>query len=190
VEARPEPRPKPPARAAPQRPPGWWIGAGAGGLFAGQGQRSTVASLSTGVERPFFRRRLGLQLSTDVQTNAFAIAWPTGHASIRQFPVRMGAYLPILLGIGQLETGIGVDLDVISVAFSDGPASGTEIRASPGADAALGWALFLPHDIYLRAAARAGIQVSYALTTSNDTTIFTTPRFDLHLGIEFGVWFP
>jgi hypothetical protein len=143
-----------------------------------------------GVERPFLKRRLGLQLSADVQTNAFAIGWPSGHADIRQFPVRMGAYLPILLGFGQLEPGIGVELDVISVAFSDGPASGTEIRASPGADAALGWALFLPHDIYVRASAQAGIQVSYVLTTSNDTTIFTTPRFDLLLGIELGVWFP
>jgi hypothetical protein len=194
AEARPEPprragKPPPPSKPLPA--PGWRIGAGGGGLFTGGGQRSTVASLSLGVERPFFfKRRLGLQLSAAVQTNVFAIGWPTGHADIRQFPVRMGAYLPILLGFGQLEPGIGVDLDVISVAFTDGPASGTEMRASPGADAALAWALFLPHDIFVRAFARGGIQVPYVLTTSNDRTIFTTPRFDLLLGIELGVWFP
>ena len=192
VEVRQEPPKralKPPPPAEPLPPPGWWIGAGGGGLFGTGGQSSSVASLSVGVERPFFKRRLGLQLSAAVQTNAFAITWLPGHADIRQFPVRMGAYLPIPLGFGQLEPGAGVNLDVISVAFTDGSASGTQMRASPGADAALAWALFLPHDTYIRASAQAGIQVSYVLTASNNTIIFTTPRFDLALGIELGVWF-
>jgi hypothetical protein len=197
VQARrepPKPAPESPASSEPLPPPGWWVGVGAGGLLTGSGELGGVGSLSVGVERPVFRRRLGLRLSAGVQTAGLqtdlAVDWATGQASIRQFPVRMGAYLPILLGVGQLEPGIGVDLDVISVAFSDGSASGTEMRASPGADAALGWALFLPHNIYVRASAQAGIQVSYVLTASNNTTIFTTPRFDLLLGLELGVWFP
>jgi hypothetical protein len=196
VEARAE-RPKraqaPEPPSEPLPPPGWWIGASAAGLLTDSGEHAGVASLSIGVERPVFRRRLGLRLAAGVQTAGLetnlTVDWPNGHASIRQFPVRMGAYLPILLGFGQLEPGVGVDLDVISVAFSDGPITATQMRASPGADAALGWALFLPHDIYVRTTAQAGIQVSYVLTASNDTTIFTTPRFDLSLGLEFGVWF-
>jgi hypothetical protein len=193
VEVRPPPprrppEPTPPSEALP--PPGWWIGAGAGGLLTESGGRSGAASLAIGVERPVFRRRLGLRLSAGVETGVSA-DWTTGHASIRQFPVRMGAYLPIVLGFGQLEPGIGVDLTVISVAFSHETASTTEMVAAPGADIALAWALPMPHDIYLRALAQAGIEVPYHVVTErNDTTIFTGPRFDLLLGLELGLWFP
>jgi hypothetical protein len=201
---RPEPPPAtvevrapPPKRAAAPRPPseplpppGWWIGAGAGGLFTRSNSPRGAASLSIGVERPAFRRRLGLRLSAGVET-AISVDSGSDHANIRQFPVRMGAYLPIGLGFGQLEPGIGVDLDVISVAFSHGTTSSTEMRAAPGADLALGWALPMPHDIFLRALAQAGIEVPYqVVTASNDKTIFTSPRFDLLLGLELGVWFP
>jgi hypothetical protein len=180
----------PPPPSEPLPPPGWWIGAGAGGVLAGSGQHAGAASLAIGVERPAFRRRLGLRFSAGVETG-LPVEWPTGRATIRQFPVRMGAYVPFLLGVGQLEPGIGVDLDVISVAFSHGTTSSTELRASPGADAALAWALPLPHDVYVRLFAQAGIKVPYHFVTAlNDTTIFTSPRFDLSLGIELGLWFP
>ena len=70
----------------------------------------------------------------------------------------MGGYLPIALGVGQLEPGIGLDLDVVAVDFTHEGATGTtseiHLGASPGVDAALGWALLLPHDVYLRALAR------------------------------------
>jgi hypothetical protein len=192
-----EARPRPPERAAepappsePLPPPGWWLGAGAGGVLTESSGRNGAVSLAIGVERPVFRRRLGLRLSAGVE-RSFSVDWTTGQASIRQVPVRMGAYLPIGLGFGQLEPGIGIDLDVISVAFSHGTASTTEMRAAPGADVALAWALPMPHDIYLRALTQAGIAVPYNLVTAlNNMTIFTSPRFDLLLGLELGVWFP
>jgi len=56
--------------------------------------------------------------------------------------------------MGQLESGI--DLDVISIAFSHGGTSSTGMRASPGADVALGWVLQIPHRIYLRILAETG----------------------------------
>ena len=108
-----------------------------------------------------------------------------------RFPVRMGAYLPISLGVGQLEPGIGVDLGVVAVTFKHGSTSETHLGATPGIDAALGWALQLPHNFYIRALAQAVTEVPYhVVTTSNDTAIFTTPSFRLALGIELGVWFP
>ena len=103
----------------------------------------------------------------------------------------MGAYLPISLGVGQLEPGIGVDLDVVAVTFRHGSTSETHLGATPGIDAALGWALQLPHDFYIRALAQVVTEVPYhVVTASNDTTIFTTPSFRLALGLELGVWFP
>ncbi|HEY6478184.1 MAG TPA: hypothetical protein VI456_16515 [Polyangia bacterium] len=190
VEARPSPRRPAEPPSEPLPPPAWWIGAGAGGVLSGSGERTGAASLAIGVERPVFRRRLGLRLSAGVETG-ISTDWMTGHANIRQFPVRMGVYLPFTLGLGRLEPGIGVDLDVISVAFSHGTTSSTEMRATPGADAALAWALPLPHDVYIRIYAQAGVEVPYQLVTAlKDTTIFTSPRFDLLLGLELGVWFP
>jgi hypothetical protein len=197
----PEPRarePQPPAEPLP--PARWWIGGSADGLLSASGDRSAAASLAVAVERPVFRRRLGLRLSAGGETGLSA-PFATGtsvcsasdacSADVHRFPVRMGAYLAISLGVGQLEPGIGVDLGVVAVTFRHGSTSETHLGATPGIDAALAWALQLPHDIYFRALAEAVTEVPYhVVTASNDRAIFTTPSFRLVLGIELGVWFP
>ncbi len=200
-KTKPPPEPpalEPQAAAEPLPPPRWWIGGSAVGLLTTSGDRAGAAILAIAVERPIARRRLGLRLSGGVETDV-SVPFTTGvcaspnpcSAEVRRFPVRMGAYLPISLGVGQLEPGIGVDLDVIAVTFRHGSASETHLGATPGIDAALGWALQLPHDIYIRALAEAVTEVPYhVVTASNDKTIFTAPSFRLALGIELGVWFP
>jgi hypothetical protein len=186
-----EPRatePQPPTEPLP--PPRWWVGGGIAGLLTTSGDRAGAALLAVAVERPVFKRRLGLRLSAGAQTRV-SVSFAGESADVLQFPVRMGAYLPIALGVGQLEPGIGVDLDVIALNFTHGSTSQTNLRATPGIDAALGWALPLPHDFYIRALAQAVTEVPYDfVTASNNTTIFTNPRFHLVLGIELGVWFP
>jgi hypothetical protein len=177
------------APGEPLPPPHWWLGIGLGGLLA-PGDRAGAAFLAIALERPLRKRRFGLRLSAGAETRT-SVSFATGHADILQFPVRLGGYLPIALGIGQLEPGIGLTLDVISVPFTSGTTSETRFRASPGVDAALGWALPLPHDIYLRALAQAGTSVPYNVVTGpNHMTIYITPRFDLGGAIELGVWFP
>jgi hypothetical protein len=181
---------EPQPQAEPLPPPRWWVGGGIAGLLTTSGDRAGAALLAVAVERPVFKRRIGLRLSAGAQTRV-SVSLPTESAEVLQFPVRMGAYLPIALGVGQLEPGIGVDLDVIAVSFTHGATSKTSLRATPGIDAALGWALQLPHDFYIRAMAQAVTEVPYNfVTASNNTTIFTSPRFHLVLGIELGVWFP
>jgi hypothetical protein len=192
AEARgPPPEPAPPSPPSPPLPPPVWsIGASGGERFAGGDGHAATVALSFALEHPIQTRRVGLRLSVAAETS-LAADLPTGHAGLFQFPVRMEAYLPIRLPVGQLEPGIGVDLDVMAIAFSHDGTSGTHLRASPGIDAALGWAWPLPHDIYLRASARAVTQVPYrVVTTSNDMTIFTTPREAAVIGLEFGLWFP
>ena len=193
--------PEPRAPSEPLPPPRWWLGGGAAGLLTTSGDRAAAAILALAVERPVFRRRLGLRLSAGAET-AVSIPFATGSTStsscstgctadVLRFPVRMGAYVPIPLGLGQLEPGIGVDLGVVAVTFSRGSTSETRLGAAPGVDAALGWALQFPHSIYIRALADAVTEVPYqVVTASNQTAIFTTPRFRLGLGIELGVWFP
>ena len=112
--------------AEPLPPPRWWIGGGAAGLLTTSGDRAAAAILAVAVERPVFRRRLGLRLSAGAETaplnlvcDRHRVARPRPcSADVRRFPVRMGAYLPISLGVGQLEPGIGVDLDVVAVTFT------------------------------------------------------------------------
>ena len=198
----PEPRTlERPRPAEPLRPPRWWIGGSAEGLLTASGDRAAAAILAIAVERPVSRRRLGLRLSAGAEAS-LPISFSTGPAStsscssgcsadVWRFPVRMGAYLPVSLGVGQLEPGIGIDLGVIAVTFRHGSTSETHLGATPGVDAALGWALPLPHNIYVRALAQAVTEVPYhVVTASNDSAIFTTPSFRLALGIELGLWFP
>jgi hypothetical protein len=201
-----KPPPEPRAQEAqtpaePLPPPRWWIGGSAEGLLTTSGDRAAAAILAIAVERPVSRRRLGLRLSAGAETTSVSVPFSTGttvcpasdacSADVRQFPVRMGAYLPISVGVGQLEPGIGVDLDVVAATFRHGSTSQMRLGATPGIDAALGWALQLPHDFYVRALAQVVTEVPlHIVTASNNTTIFTPPSFRLALGIEFGLWFP
>ncbi len=193
--AKPEPRPEPAtlepsAPAEPLPRPRWWIGGGADGLLTASGDRAAAAVLAIAVERPVFRKRIGVRLSAGAET-VVSIPVKTGSADVLRFPVRLGAYLPVSLGIGQLEPGIGVDLGVIAVAFTHQSTTETHVGVTPGIDAALGWALPLPHNIYVRALAEGVAELRYrVVTASNNTTIFTTPSFSLVLGIELGLWFP
>jgi hypothetical protein len=182
LENRPSAGPLPLAR--------WWVGGGAAGLLTASGDRVGEAGLAVAVERPIFRRRIGLRLSAGVETIIF-VPFATGGVDVQRFPVRMGAYLPISLAVGQLEPGLGVDLGVIAVGFTHGQTSEIHLGANPGIDAALGWALQLRHNIYIRALADAATEVPYhVVTASNNTTIFTTPIFRVGFGIELGLWFP
>ena len=188
AEARAPPPPEPPRPPSPPLPPRSWSLGASGGEQFGSGH-ATFASLAFALERPIETHRVGLRLSVGAQTG-LAADLPTSHASLFQFPVRMEGFVPIRLPVGQLEPGIGVDLDVIAVAFDHDGMSGTHLRASPGVDAALGWDWLLPPNIYFRLYARAVTQVPYrVVTTSNDTTIFTTPREAALVGLEFGLWF-
>ena len=192
-QEKPEPRPPPRTPAVPVQPlapPRWWIGGVAEGLLTAAGDRSAAASLAVAVERHVFGRRLGLRLSAGVGTVLF-VPFATGSADVQRFPIRMGGYLPISLGVGRLEPGLGVDLGVIAVGFTRGATSEIRLADTPGIDAALGWALQLPHNIYVRALAQAVTEAPVrVVTTSNDTAIYTSPRFRLALGIELGLWFP
>ena len=77
--------------------------------------------------------RIGIRLSAGVSTGVVAPPDVMRQAAFRRFPLRLGAYWPVPLGVGQLEPGLGLDLDLISVSIpNDGPQLGSQ-SSCPGA---------------------------------------------------------
>lgn len=193
--AAPRSPPPPPTPAVPLPPPRWWIGAAGSGRLGDSDTRDGLASIAFTLEGPVREHRLGLRLSAGTGNSVTyqwsASATATDRATVRQFPLRMGAYLAVPLGPGQLEPGIGLDLDVVSVAVTDMAGSPTRLFASPGIDAGLGWALVFGPDIYLRVLGDAGTEApSRILTAPNQSPFWSSPRFFVDLGLELGLWFP
>ena len=126
VEAR---RAAPPPRqvAAPSPPWRWSAAAAVAGRAGDAGARDASALIALGVEG-----RIGVRLSAGVSSGTTA-PLPTGQADFRRFPLRLGAYLPIHVGVGQLEPGLGVDLDLISFGSAAMGASRTSGRRRPPA---------------------------------------------------------
>jgi hypothetical protein len=142
--------------------------------------------------------RIGIRLSAGVSTNAVSALNGMKQAAFRRFPLRLGAYWPVPLGGGQLEPGLGLDLDLISVSI---PNDGTQLRPpsscsgrvcrSAGGDIALGWSVTSTHHVYVRALARAGLSASYDFVTGlNGDPIWRTPSTYLEVAVESGLRFP
>ena len=118
--------------------------------------------------------RIGIRLSAGVSTGDVAPPDVTRQAEFRRFPLRLGAYWPMPLGVGQLEPGLGLDLDLISVSIRDDgiPAGLADLLlravcvAAPARDLALGWSVASTHHVYLRALARAGLAAAYDFVTA------------------------
>jgi len=194
---------RPPERPrAPLRPPSWWLAAGIGGDAGDKGGALARASLAIAVERAALGRRLGLRFSASGRYPE-SVVWPAepgmpaGHATLWEFPVAMDAYLAIPIGLGRLEPGLGVELNVIYVTSMQGNTPDSRVAAAPGAEALLAWTVPLPHDLFLRA--RAVGAAAVPVRTINDNfrhpndasglPLVETPRFRGELGLELGVWF-
>jgi len=157
------------------------------------GARDASVMLAFAVEQ-----RIGFRLSAGVSTSTASALEVMGQAQFRRFPLRLGAYLPVPIGVGQLEPGVGLDLDLISVSI---PSNGTQLQTpstcsgglcrGPGADLALGWSIASAHHVYVRALARAALSVSYDFVTrTNGDLIWRTPSTYLEVAVESGLRFP
>ena len=199
VEAR-RAAPPPRADAAPGPPWRWSAAAAVAGRAGDAGARDASALIAVGVEG-----RIGLRLSAGVSTGTTAALAATGQADFRRFPLRLGGYVPIHVGVGQLEPGLGVDLDLISFGVrGDGgitnlgaPTScSARLCRAAGADLALGWSYASAHHIFVRALGRLGMAASYNFVTkTNDPATlgdpnWRTPSTYLEVGLESGLWFP
>ena len=171
------------------------VAAAIAGRAGDAGARDASVVLAVSAEK-----RVGVRLSGGVSNGTSVALNAVDQAAFRRYPLRLGVYLPVRLGVGQLEPGLGVDLDLLSVSL---PSNGTQLRSpcsggwcrSPGADLALGWSFASSHHVYVRGLARAGISTSYDFVTTGPgisigDPIWRTPGTYLELAVESGLWFP
>ena len=177
----------------------WSVAAAIAGRAGNAGARDASALIAFAAEG-----RVGIRLSGGVSNDATA-ALGTGLVDFRRFPVRIGGYLPIRIGVGQLEPGLGMDLDLFSFAIrSDGGITSTQaptfcsgrLCRAWGGDLALGWSYASSHHVYVRALARLGMATSYDFVSrngqppTNGDPVWRTPSTYLEVAVESGVWFP
>jgi hypothetical protein len=213
----PPPPPSPPPPAQPPAPPAvvtsgsanaavatepgvplrWSLALSAAGRAGDSGARDASASIALGAEA-----RIGFRLSAGV-ANGTTAAIGDGQADFRRFPVRLGAYLPIRLPVGQLEPGLGLNLDLFSYTTRDA-GDGTlrspslcsgSLCLGPGGDLALGWSFAPVQHVFVRALGRAGAAKSYDFVAQNTVNqnvapIWRTPSTYLEVAVESGLWFP
>ena len=114
--------------------------------------------------------------------------WSDKTATLRRLPLRLGLYLGVPAGPGQLEPGLGAGADLFDVSVS-GPGSASGTHVSPSADLALGYALPLAGPLYLRLLSRIALAVPYTFAALEVPRVWGTPRIYGEVGVELGLSF-
>jgi hypothetical protein len=185
--------------SAPVRLVPWALGVALAGRADPSGDLDPSVQMTLGAERRLHDLPFGLRVTAGVGDRT-TVPTPTGTAGFRRFPLRLGVYLPVNIGFGRLEPGLGLAADLITVDVASPvgtpppPRSGAlcsdSLCASPGADLFLGWSVFLDQHVYVRAYARGAIAAPYQFVTNTDTPLWSTPRAYLEGALECGVWIP
>lgn len=203
----PPPEPKPAPRAPPEPsavavvvaaapPPDrptpraalWRLGLAASGRRGDAGGLDGDADLALGVEGTGTGARPAARLSVGLAPLATA-EWTNARASLERIPCRLGVYLRIPAGPGQLEPGVGGGADVLVVSVhGPGTASGSHLAAF--GDLSLGYTLSLFGPVYGRLLSRAALSAPYTFKTLAGAEVWGTPRAYGEVGVELGVSFP
>jgi hypothetical protein len=194
----PAPAPPPSLVATPAPPPPrparvtWRLGLGAQGRLGDAGGWDGDGELALGVEGAGAAPHFGARLSVGVAPAATARwtdqALPQS-ATLRRLPARLGLFLRIPLGAGQLEPGLGGGVDALFVTRSD-PETASEHHLAPFGDLALGYTVTLIGPVYLRGLSRVALTVPYDFKNLAHANVWETPRLYGELGLESGFAFP
>jgi hypothetical protein len=106
----------------------------------------------------------------------------------------MDAYVAFPIGLGRLEPGLGVNLNIISATSSQTSSQGIKsdaaLAAAPGLAASLAWRIALPHDLFVRTMVTGAVGLPTRITDDvTNRVIIETPRFWAELGLQLGVSF-
>jgi hypothetical protein len=176
-----------PATPAPAPRTLWRLGLDGGGRLGDAGGLNGNADLVLGLEPAASGVHGGGRLSAGYGTPASA-RWADKTGTLRRIPLRLGLYLAIPAGPGQLEPGLGVGADVYLVSVS-GPGATSGTHTSPSGDLSLGYALPLPGPLYLRLLSRIALAVPFSFTALEVAQVWETPRVYGEAGVELGFAF-
>lgn len=142
------------------------------------------------LQRAARERGAGASLTVGLAPSAEG-RWPTGQATLRRIPVRLGTYLSLAAGPGWLEPGLNLGIDTLLVNATRADGSKRVIRnASPNVEAAIAYRL--RGGIYFaRGGLALGLAVPYRLTGlggASDGAV-STPRTYARVGLETGFYF-
>ena len=198
----PAPKQEPPAPAAepapttvvvapPPPPPApralWRLGLAGGARVGDAGGFDSDADVALGVESTASGAHWGARLVAGYAPPAVA-RWADKTATLRRVPMRVGLFLAVPLGPGQLEPGLGAGADLYIVSVS-GPGADSHVRAAPFGDAAVGYALTVAGPVYLRVLSRIALAVPYTFAALEVPEVWGTPRVYGEAGVELGFAF-
>ncbi len=189
------PNPLPPpddnlARGPPPPP----TGASRLDVFAGGSWRGASsdesdfeAGFGLGFERGLGGRRFAVTFTGGVSAAHRVPANETFTASLRRMPFRLGFWIPILAGPGQVEPGVRIGADLLSVTTS--PSGPSSTQTAPRAELALGYRVTVLRRVFARIGAAVGAGNGYYWTGNSDKTVLTESRYYFRSGLELGFSF-
>jgi hypothetical protein len=210
------PSPPPPIRELPRDnlargPPAAPIGPSRFDLFAGgswrgasgSGESDFEAGLGLGFERGFGGRRLAATFSGGLAPSRSATnIGQNFQATLRRVPIRLGLFMPMILGPGWLEPGVRLAVDWLFVSRTFGTGGGdTGMKASPGGEVVVAFRIVMVRRLFARLNVSGGAALPYHVNScpvppgptgacpTEEVRLFGQPRFYVKSGLELGFSF-
>jgi hypothetical protein len=199
------PSPPPPPREPPREnlsrgPPAPPTGPSRVDIFAGGAWRgaSTAetndfeAGLGLGFERGLFGRRVAATFTGGISTSCCtAYLMDNVTATLYRIPVRLGLFLPFLVGPGWFEPGVRIAVDWLFISRSWGTKHDSYLWASPGGEAVVAFRVPMLKRLFARLAVSGGAALPYDVRTPDmaGRRVFGQPRLYVKSGLEVGFSF-
>jgi hypothetical protein len=189
----PAPLPAPDANLTRGPPP---AGASRFDVFAGGSWRGASseesdfeAGFGLGFERGLAGRRFAVTFTGGMSAARHVTTPDAYNGMLRRMPFRLGFWIPILAGPGQVEPGIRIGVDLLSTSLSStGSTNQASSQAPPRGELALCYRATVLRRVFARIGAAVGAGNGYHWT-SNGAPLFVESRYYFRSGLELGFSF-
>jgi hypothetical protein len=192
----PAPLPGPDANLS-RGPPPAASGPGRFDLFAGGAWRGASTDESDfelgfglGFERGLAGRRFAATLTVGMSATRSATAADGSIATLQRMPFRLGFWIPIAAGPGQLEPGVRAGMDLLFARMQP-PRTGETTYWSARGELALCYRVNVLRRFFARVGAALGAGTGYDVNTHSGggSHLFTEPKTYIKSGLELGFSF-
>jgi hypothetical protein len=185
-----------PADNLTRGPPSLPAGASRFDVFAGGSWRGAAAEesdfevgIGLGFERGLWGRRLSATITGGVSSTRTAgtpVTNGTSFATVQRMPFRVGLFVPLPWGPGQLEPGVRLGVDRLVATLGDGQ---TDTQIGPRAELALCYRVTMLRRLFVRGGISGGVGVGDRWTRKDGTTEIVEPQVYFKSGLELGFSF-